>query len=120
MNLQQRARHLNSIIKLHQNLLREARYSRSITIPLPRDDGGETVRIRSPHSLERLPCGTRISLCGDEVRVTSYGVTWKHGEETDFTFDEFWDTLVELFAYPPEDYTQAMPCITYMPDTDRN
>lgn len=33
MNLQQQARHLNSIINLHQNLLREARYS--ITIPLP-------------------------------------------------------------------------------------
>ena len=120
MNLQQQARHVNSIIKLHQNLLREARYRCSIIIPLPRDDGGETVRIRSPHSLERLPYGTRISLCGDEVRVTSYGVAWKHGEETDFTFDEFWDTLVELFAYPPEDYPEAMPRIAYMPDTERN
>ena len=120
MNLQQQARHLNSIIKLHQNLLHEARYSRSITIPLPRDDGGETVRIRSPHSLERLPHGTRISLCWDEVRITSYGVAWKYSEEIDFTFDEFWDTLVELFAYLPEDRPEAMPRITYMPDTERN
>lgn len=120
MNLQQQARHVNSIIKLHQNLLREARYSRSITIPLLRDDGGETVRIRSPHDLERLPYGTRINLCGDEVRIASYGVAWKWSEENDFTFDEFWDTLIELFAFPPEDHPDPLPYITYMPITERS
>lgn len=120
MDLQQQAQHLNSIIKLHQNLLRTVRYSGGITIPLPRDDGGGTVRIRSPHDLERLPYGTRISLCGDEVRITSSGVAWKCSEETDFTFDEFWDTLIELFAYPPEDHPEALPYITYMPRTERN
>lgn len=120
MNLQQQARHVNSIIKLHQNLLREVRYGEHITIPLPRDDGGETVRIRSPHDLERLPYGTRINLCGDEVRIASYGVAWKYSEETDFTFDEFWDALIELFAYPPEGHPEVLPYITYMPITERN
>lgn len=120
MNLQQQARHLNSIINLHQNLLREARYSNSIAIPLPRDDGGGIVRIRSPHDLERLPYGTRINLCGDEVRIDSHGVAWKYSEEADFTFDEFWDALVELLAYPPEDHPEALPYITHMPITERN
>ena len=120
MNLQEQARHLNSLIKLHQKLLREARYSYGITIPLPRDDGRKAVAVSSPLDLRYLPYGTRISLCGDEVRVTSYGVTWKHGEETDFTFDEFWDTLVELFAYPPEDHPEALPRIAYTPGTGRN
>lgn len=120
MNLQQQAQHLNSIIKLHQNLLRGARYSRSITIPLLRDDGGETVRICSPHDLERLPYGTRINLCGDEMRITSYGAAWEYSEETDFTFDEFWDALVELIAYPPEDHPEVLPRITHMPNTERN
>lgn len=120
MNLQQQARRVNSIIKLHQNLLREARYSRSIIIPLLRGDGGETVRIRSPHDLERLPYGTRINLCGDEVRIASYGVAWKWSEENDFTFDEFWDTLIELFAFPPDDHPDPLPYITYMPITERS
>lgn len=109
MNLQQQARHMNSIIKLHQRLLREVRYSRSITIPLPRDGGGETVRVSSPHDLERLPYGTRISLCGDEVRITSSGMAWEYCEETDFTFDEFWDALIELFAYPPRATRKSCP-----------
>lgn len=120
MNLQQQARHLNSIIKLHQRLLREVRYSRSITIPLLREGGGETVLISSPSDLDRLPYGTRISLCGDEVRVTMCGMAWERSEETDFTFDEFWDALVELFAYPPEDYPEALPRITHMPITEHN
>lgn len=120
MNLQQQARHLNSIIKLHQNFLREARHNSGITIPLPRDDGGGIVHIRSPHDLERLPYGTRINLCGDEVRIDSHGVAWKYSEEADFTFDEFWDALVACVAYQPHDDPEAMPRITYMPDTERN
>lgn len=120
MNLQEQARHLNSVMKLHQRLLREARYSGSISIPLPRDDGGSAVHIRSPHDLERLPYGTHINLCGEEVRITSYGAAWKYSEETDFTFDELWDALVELVAYPPEDHPDPLPYITHMPDTERN
>lgn len=120
MDLQQQAQHLNSIIKLHQNLLREARYSNSITIPLLRDDGGKAVTVSSPLDLRYLPIGTRINLCGDEVRIDSYGVAWKWSEENDFTFDEFWDTLIELFAYPPEDHPDPLPYITYMPIAERN
>lgn len=120
MNLQEQARHLNSIIKLHQNLLREARYRRSITIPLPRDDGGKAVTVSSPLDLRYLPVGTRISLCGDEVRIAVDGVAWKHSEQNGFTFDEFWDALVELIAYPPEGHPEPFPYITYMPLTGCN
>lgn len=120
MNLQQQARHLNRVIKFHQNLLREARYSHSITITLPQDDGGEAVTVSSPLDLRYLPIGTRISLCGDEARIALGGVAWKYSEENDFTFDEFWDALVELIAYPPEGHPEPFPYITYMPLTERN
>lgn len=121
MNLQQQARHLNSIIKLHQNLLREARYSRSITIPLPRDDGGDAVTVSSPLNLRYLPIGTRISACWNELQVAPGGMVCPHsGGEVARTFDEFWDELVVCVAYQPQDAPEATPRITYMPDTERN
>lgn len=121
MNLQQQARHLNSIINLHKNLLREARYSRCITIPLPRDDGGETVRISSPNGLARLPIGTRINTCWCEYQVAPGGMVYPYpGGEKAETFEGFWDGLVTCVAYKPHDAPEAMPRITYMPDTERN
>lgn len=121
MNLQQQARHLNSIIKLHQNLLREARYSNSITIPLSRDDGGEAVLISSPHDLARLPIGTRINMCWNEVQVAPDNMAYPYsGGEMAMTFEEFWDEMVACVAYQPHDDPEAMPRITYMPDTERN
>lgn len=121
MNLQQQARHVNSIIKLHQNLLRAARYSNSITIPLPRDDGGKTVRIRSPHDLECLPVGTRINACWSELQVAPGGMVYPYsGGEKAATFDEFWDDLVACVAYQPHDDPEAALHITHMPDTERN
>lgn len=120
MNLQQQARHLNSIINLHQNLLREARYSNSITIPLPRDDGGEDVSISSPHDLMALPSGTCISMCGSELEVVSVGLICLCHREIARTFDEYWDELVACVAYQPHDDPEVMPRITHMPDTERN
>lgn len=121
MNLQQQARHLNSIIKLHQNLLREARYSNSITIPLPRDDGGKDVLIRSPHDLEALPIGTHISMCWNELQVAPGSMVYPYsGGEIARTFDEYWDELVACVAYQPQDDPDAMPRITHMPITERN
>lgn len=120
MNLQQQARHLNSIINLHKNLLREARYSNSVTIPLPRDDGGETVFISSPSGLEFLPMGTRINMCWTEVQVAPGGMIYPHsGGEMAATFDEYWDELVACVAYQPQDDPDAMPRITHMPDIER-
>lgn len=121
MNLQQQARHLNSIINLHKNLLREARYSRCITISLPRDDGGETVLISSPNGLARLPIGTRVNMCWNELQVAPGGVAYPYsGGEVAMKFDEFWDEMVACVAYQPQDDPDAMPRITYMPDTERN
>lgn len=121
MNLQQQARHLNSIIKLHQRLLREARYSMCVTIPLPRDDGEEDVPIHSPHDLARLPIGTRINACWDELQVAPDGMIYPHsGGEKAETFEEFWDCLIACVAYQPQDDPEAMPRITYMPNTERN
>ena len=121
MNLQQQARHLNSIIKLHQNLLREARYSNSIAIPLPRDDGGEAVLISGPHDLARLPIGTRINMCWTELQVAPGGMAYPYSNgEGARTFDDFWDEMVACVAYQPHDDPDAMPRITYMPDTERN
>lgn len=121
MNLQEQARRMNSIINLHRNLLREARYSNSLTIPIPRDDGGETVPIRSPYDLERLPNGTRISMCWNELQVAPGGMIYPYsGGENAATFTEFWDELVTCVAYQPHDDPDAMPRITHMPDTERN
>lgn len=121
MNLQQQARHLNSIIRLHQRLLREARYSNSLTIPIPRDDGGETVLISSPHDLEALPNGTRINMCWSELQVAPGGMIYPYsGGENAATFNEFWDDLVACVAYQPHDDPEAMPRITYMPNAERN
>lgn len=121
MNLQQQARHLNSIIKLHQNLLREARYSRSISIPLPRDDGGKAVTVSSPLDLRCLPIGTRINMCWNEVQVAPDSMAYPYsGGEMAMTFDEFWDEMVACVAYQPQDDPDAMPRITHMPDTERN
>lgn len=119
MNLQQQARHLNSIINLHQNLLREVRYGECITIPLPRDDGGETVPIRSPRDLVTLPMGTRIRVYGNEFQVTPDGIAFLTRKEIAYTFDDFWDELVTYTGFPPE-RPEAMPRITYMPNTERN
>lgn len=115
MNLQQQAQHLNSIIKLHQNLLREARYSCSITIPLPRDDGGEKVLISSPHDLAHLPIGTRIGVWRQELRVVPGGLAYHGHEEIVYTFEGFWDELITCTAFPPRD-AAAMPRITHMPE----
>lgn len=120
MNLQQQARHLNSIIKLHQNLLREARYSNTVTIPLPRDDGGEAVPISSPHDLMALPSGTCISMCGSELEVVPVGLICLCHREIARTFDGYWDEMVACVAYQPHDDPDAMPRVTYMPDTERN
>lgn len=121
MNLQQQARHLNSIINLHQNLLREARYSNSVTIPLPRDDGGKTVTVSSPLDLRYLPIGTRINMCWNEVQVAPGSMAYPYsGGEMAMTFEEFWDEMVACVAYQPQDDPEAMPRITYMPDTERN
>ena len=121
MNLQQQARHLNSIIKLHQNFLRKARYSNSITIPLPRDDGGEDVLIGSPHDLMALPIGTRINMCWTELQVAPGNMVYPHsGGEIACTFDEYWDEMVACVAYQPQDDPDAMPRITHMPDTEHN
>lgn len=121
MNLQQQARHLNSIIKLHQNLLREARYRCSITIPLPRDDGGEDVLIRSPLDLRYLPIGTRINMCWTELQVAPGSMVYPYsGGEIACTFDEYWDEMVACVACQPQDDPDAMPRITHMPDTERN
>lgn len=121
MNLQQQARHLNSIIKLHQNLLREARYSNSIAIPLPRDDGGKAETVSSPFDLGYLPIGTRINMCWNEVQVAPGSMVYLHlGGETAMTFEEFWDAMVACVAYQPHDDPEAMPRITYMPDTEHN
>ena len=121
MNLQQQAQHLNSIIKLHQNLLREARYRCSITIPLPRDDGGEAVLISSPHDLARLPIGARVNACWNELQVAPGGMVYPYSDgEMAMTFDEYWDELVACVAYQPQDDPEAMPRITHMPATERN
>lgn len=121
MDLQQQARHLNSIIKLHQRLLCKARYSNSLTIPIPRDDGGETVLISSPHDLAFLPNGTRISMCWTELQVAPGSMAYPHsGGEIACTFDEYWDEMVACVAYQPQDDPEAMPRITYMPDIERN
>lgn len=121
MNLQEQARHLNSIIKLHQNLLRAARYSYSITIPLPRDDGGEAVAVSSPLDLRYLPIGTRINMCRTELQVAPGSMVYPYSDgEIAHTFDEYWDEMVACVAYQPQDDPEAMPRITYMPDTERN
>lgn len=121
MNLQEQARHLNSIINLHKNLLREARYSCSVTIPFPRDDGEEAVLISSPHDLARLPIGTRVNACWDELQVAPGGMVYPYsGGEMAVTFDEYWDELVACVAYQPQDDPEAMPRITHMPNTERN
>lgn len=121
MNLQQQARHLNSIIKLHQNLLREARYSNSITIPIPRDDGGEAVTVSSPLDLRYLPIGTRINMCWTELQVAPGNMVYPHSDgEIACTFDEYWDEMVACVAYQPQDDPDAMPRITHMPNTERN
>lgn len=121
MNLQQQARRLNSIIKLHQRLLREARYSMCITIPLPRDDGEGDVPIHSPHDLARLPIGTRINMCWTELQVAPGSMVYPYSDgEVACTFDEYWDEMVACVAYQPQDDPEAMPRITYMPDTERN
>lgn len=121
MNLQQQARHLNSIINLHKNLLREARYSRCITISLPRDDGGEAVAVSSPLDLRYLPIGTRINMCRTELQVAPGSMVYPYSDgEIAHTFDEYWDEMVACVAYQPQDDPEAMPRITYMPDTERN
>lgn len=121
MNLQQQARHLNSIINLHRNLLREARYSNSITIPLLRDDGGKVVTVSSPLDLRYLPMGTRINMCWTELQVAPGNMVYPYsGGEMASTFEEFWDEMVACVAYQPHDDPEAMPRITYMPDTERN
>ena len=121
MNLQEQARHLNSIIKFHQNLLRELRYGGCITIPIPRDDGGEDVPIRTPHDLAALPIGTRIGMCWSELQVAPGGMVYPYsGGENAETFNEFWDELVACVAYQPQDDPDTMPRITHMPITERN
>lgn len=119
MNLQEQAQHLNSIIKFHQNLLREVRYGGRITIPIPRDDGGEDVQIRTPYDLAELPIGTCISVWRQELRVVPGGLAYHRHEEIVYTFEGFWDELVACIAFPPE-ATAATPRITHMPDTERN
>ena len=119
MDLRQQARQLYSIIRLHQNLMHEARYCCSITIPIPRDDGGEDVPISSPRDLVTLPMGTRVSVYGKELQVTPDGITFLTRKEIAYTFDDFWDELVAYTGFPPE-RPEAMPRITYMPDTERN
>lgn len=121
MNLQQQARHLNSIIKLHQKLLCEARYSNSITIPLPRDDGGKAVTVSSPLDLRYLPIGTRINMCWTELQVAPGSMVYPHSNgENACTFDEYWDEMVTCVAYQPQDDPDAMPRITHMPNTEHN
>lgn len=121
MNLQEQARHLNSIIKFHQNLLREVRYGGCITIPISRDDGGETVTVSSPLDLRYLPIGTRISMCWNELQVEPGSMVYPYsGGEIACTFDEYWDELVACVAYQPQDDPDAMPRITHMPIIERN
>lgn len=121
MNLQQQARHLNSIIKLHQNLLREARYSMCLTIPLPRDDGGKAVTVSSPLDLRYLPIGTRINMCWIELQVAPGNMVYPYSDgEIACTFDEYWDEMVACVAYQPQDDPDAMPRITYMPIIERS
>ena len=115
MNLQEQARHLNSIIKFHQNLLREVRYGGRLTIPIPRDDGGEDVPIRTPHDLAHLPIGTRISVWRQELRVVPGGLAYHRHEGIVYTFEGFWDELITCTAFPPRD-AAAMPRITHMPE----
>lgn len=119
MNLQQQAQHMNRIIKLHQNLLREVRYGEHIVIPLSRDDGGEDVLIRSPRDLATLPIGTRVGVYGNEFQVTPDGMAFLACKEIAYTFDDFWDEMVAYSAYPPR-RPEAMPRITHMPDTEHN
>lgn len=119
MNLQEQARHLNSIIKLHQRLLREVRYGERITIPVPRGDGGEDVPIRSPRDLATLPTGTRVSVYGNEFQVTPDGMAFLTRKEIAYTFDDFWDELVTYTGFPPE-RPEALPRITHMPNTKHN
>lgn len=119
MNLQEQARRLNSIIKLHQNLLREARYCCSISIPIPRDDGGEAVVISSPLDLRYLPIGTRISMYRQDLQVVSGGIAYLGRDGIAYTFEGLWDELVACTGFPLE-RSEAMPRITSMPNTERN
>lgn len=119
MDLQQQAQHLNSIIKLHQNFLREARYSCSISIPIPRDDGGEAVVISSPLDLRYLPTGTRISMYRQDLQVVSGGIAYLGRDGIAYTFEGLWDELVACTGFPPEN-PEAAPRITHMPITERN
>ena len=119
--LQQRALQVSNAVIEHVIALHDIRYGYELTMPVPRDDGGDTVLIHSPTSLANLPEGTRIYLIDDEYQVSYCGMIWPTRAVDDITppsstmtFDAFWDEMVALYANHI-DNEDIMPRITYMP-----
>lgn len=119
--LQQRALQVSNAVIEHVIALHDIRYGYELTMPVPRDDGGDPVLIHSPISLADLPEGTRIYLIDGEYQVSYGGMIWPPRAVDDITppsstmtFDAFWDEMVTLYANHI-DNEDIMPRITYMP-----
>lgn len=119
--LQQRALQVSNAVIEHVIALHDIRYGYELTMPVPRDDGGDPVLIHSPTSLADLPEGTRIYLIDGEYQVSYGGMIWPPRAVDDITppsstmtFDAFWDEMVTLYANHI-DNEDIMPRITYMP-----
>lgn len=119
--LQQRALQVINAVIEHMIALHDIRYGYELTMPVPRDDGGDPVLIHSPISLADLPEGTRIYLIDGEYQVSYGGMICPPRAVDDITppsstmtFDAFWDEMVTLYA-SHIDNEDIMPRITYMP-----
>ena len=122
--LQQRALQVSNAVIEHVIALHDIRYGYELTMPVPRDDGGDPILIHSPISLADLPEGTRIYLIDGEYQVSYDGMVWPPRAVDDIappsstmTFDAFWDEMVTCYAYQI-DNPDILPHITYMPDTN--
>ena len=122
--LQQAARQLNDAILAHTIALSDIHEEHLITLPLPRDDGGDTVLIHYYHSLNLLPHGTLISMNYATYQITPDGVVCVNDRlgipvtnKTATPLSTFWDEMVTCYAYQI-DNPDILPHITYMPDTN--
>lgn len=83
--LQQRALQVSNAVIEHVIALHDIRYGYELTMPAPRDDGGDPVLIHSPISLADLPEGTRIYLIDGEYQVSYCGTIWPPRAVDDIT-----------------------------------